>query len=310
MSIKIEREIISPRKNYSYVLSHSKSNSDILYKPRIIINNSSSKAMYSFPTARRFPKEEEDYSTFFFEKPSTLNQRKAFIGYGNRSTILLNRSGKTDMYYDLPPSINAYAKDGCPKYTFGFSRAVCRVPVSLDQRKTPGPSSYFPYEKFGINGAKYSMSFRYKYKKEPDNFPGPGSYEIPGLNKQGKYINSNYKNLQIPKFGKSKRFIDYDFNIPGPGAYNQENLTKGNGIIFNSKFGNSIGRTMGKKLKKIKNKFVTPGPGAYEVFSEFQGLNRRNYVQIRKTNINEKNKIKRSSCSSRATSALTRRTLY
>ena len=310
MSIKIEREIISPRKNYSYVLSHSKSNSDILYKPRIIINNSSSKAMYSFPTARRFPKEEEDYSTFFFEKPSTLNQRKAFIGYGNRSTILLNRSGKTDMYYDLPPSINAYAKDGCPKYTFGFSRAVCRVPVSLDQRKTPGPSSYFPYEKFGKNGAKYSMSFRYKYKKEPDNFPGPGSYEIPGLNKQGKYINSNYKNLQIPKFGKSKRFIDYDFNIPGPGAYNQENLTKGNGIIFNSKFGNSIGRTMGKKLKKIKNKFVTPGPGAYEVFSEFQGLNRRNYVQIRKTNINEKNKIKRSSCSSRATSALTRRTLY
>ena len=214
------------------------------------------------------------------------------------------------MYYDLPPSINAYAKDGCPKYTFGFSRAVCRVPVSLDQRKTPGPSSYFPYEKFGKNGAKYSMSFRYKYKKEPDNFPGPGSYEIPGLNKQGKYINSNYKNLQIPKFGKSKRFIDYDFNIPGPGAYNQENLTKGNGIIFNSKFGNSIGRTMGKKLKKIKNKFVTPGPGAYEVFSEFQGLNRRNYVQIRKTNINEKNKIKRSSCSSRATSALTRRTLY
>jgi len=310
MSIKIEREIISPRKNYSYVLSHSKSNSDILYKPRIIINNSSSKAMYSFPTARRFPKEEEDYSTFFFEKPSTLNQRKAFIGYGNRATILLNRSGKTDMYYDLPPSINAYAKDGCPKYTFGFSRAVCRVPVSLDQRKTPGPSSYFPYEKFGKNGAKYSMSFRYKYKKEPDNFPGPGSYEIPGLNKQGKYINSNYKNLQIPKFGKSKRFIDYDFNIPGPGAYNQENLTKGNGIIFNSKFGNSIGRTMGKKLKKIKNKFVTPGPGAYEVFSEFQGLNRRNYVQIRKTNINEKNKIKRSSCSSRATSALTRRTLY
>ena len=310
MSIKIEREIISPRKNYSYVLSHSKSNSDILYKPRIIINNSSSKAMYSFPTARRFPKEEEDYSTFFFEKPSTLNQRKAFIGYGNRSTILLNRSGKTDMYYDLPPSINAYAKDGCPKYTFGFSRAVCRVPVSLDQRKTPGPSSYFPYEKFGKNGAKYSMSFRYKYKKEPDNFPGPGSYEIPGLNKQGKYINSNYKNLQIPKFGKSKRFIDYDFNIPGPGAYNQENLTKGNGIIFNSKFGNSIGRTMGKKLKKIKDKFVTPGPGAYEVFSEFQGLNRRNYVQIRKTNINEKNKIKRSSCSSRATSALTRRTLY
>ena len=226
MSIKIERELISPRKNHSYILSHSNSNSDILYKPRIIINNSSSKAMYSFPLAERFPKEIEDCSTFFYEKPSTITQRKAFIGYGNRSTILINKSGKTDNYYDLPPAINAFAKDGCPKYTFGYSRAVCREPKCLDQRKTPGPSSYFPYEKFGKNGVKYSMSFRYKYKKEPDNFPGPGSYEIPGFSKLGKYINSTFKNIQVTKFSKTKRFLDNNFNIPGPGAYNYENLTK------------------------------------------------------------------------------------
>ena len=89
MSIKIEREIISPRKNSSYILSNSKS--DILHRANIIINNSSSKAMYSFPLSKRFKKDIDDNSTFFYNKPSTLNQRKAFIGYGNRSTILYQK---------------------------------------------------------------------------------------------------------------------------------------------------------------------------------------------------------------------------
>ena len=152
MSIKIEREIISPRKNSSYILSNSKS--DILHRANIIINNSSSKAMYSFPLSKRFKKDIDDNSTFFYNKPSTLNQRKAFIGYGNRSTILLSKSGKTDNYYNIPPTINANANTGCPKYTFGYSWAVCRKPKCLDQRETPGPSSYFPYNKFGQNGVK------------------------------------------------------------------------------------------------------------------------------------------------------------
>ena len=149
---KIEREIISPRKNSSYILSNSKS--DILHRANIIINNSSSKAMYSFPLSKRFKKDIDDNSTFFYNKPSTLNQRKAFIGYGSRSTILLSKSGKTDNYYNIPPTINANANTGCPKYTFGYSWAVCRKPKCLDQRETPGPSSYFPYKKFGQSGLK------------------------------------------------------------------------------------------------------------------------------------------------------------
>ena len=309
MSIKIEREKISPttnRENYSYILNHS--NSEILYKSKVIINNSSSKAMYSFPQSRRFRKDSKDSSTFYYSKPSTLSQRKAFIGYGNRSSILLNKSGKTDKYYDLPPTINANSKSGSPKYTFGFSRSVCREPKCLDQRVTPGPSNYYPYEKFGKNGAKYSMSFRYKYKKDPDNFPGPGSYELPVFNKEGIYSNSNYKNIQGTTFAKTKRFLDYSFKVPGPGAYDFENLVKGNGIVYNSKFVSNNGKTMGKKLKWIRDKFITPGPGAYECFSEFQGIDRKNYVKIRKTNIFNKDKNKKSSYSSRATSALTGRT--
>ena len=307
MSIKIEREKISPttnRENYSYILNHS--NSEILYKSKVIINNSSSKAMYSFPQSRRFRKDSKDSSTFYYSKPSTLSQRKAFIGYGNRSSILLNKSGKTDKYYDLPPTINANSKSGSPKYTFGFSRSVCREPKCLDQRVTPGPSNYYPYEKFGKNGAKYSMSFRYKYKKDPDNFPGPGTYESEGLNKQGIYSSSTFRNVQNTKFAKTKRFNQYDFKYPGPGAYNFENLLKGNGVIYNSKFTSNNAKTMGMKLKWIKSKFITPGPGSYETFSEFQGFNRRNYVKIRKDTIYAKNKNKKITNSSRATSALTR----
>ena len=56
--------------------------------------------------------------------------------------------------------IYIFKKTGNPKYTFGYSWAVCREPKCLDQRETPGPSSYFPYKKFGENGVKYSMSFR------------------------------------------------------------------------------------------------------------------------------------------------------
>ena len=306
MSIKIEREFISPRKNISQILS--KSNSEILLRSKSIINNSSSKAMYSFPLSKRFDPNIDDNRTFFYTKPSTLNQRKAFIGYGNRSTILLSKSGKTDNYYNIPPSINAKAKDGNPKYTFGFGRDICREPKCLDERITPGPSSYFPYEKFGQNGAKYSMSFRYKYKKEPDNYPGPGTYEIPGLNKQGIYSNSNYKNIQGTKFAKTKRFFDYDFKIPGPGAYDFENLVKGNGVVFNSRIRSNNAKTIGKKLKWIRDKFVTPGPGAYESFSEFQGIDKKNYIKIRKTNIYANNKNKKNTYSSRATSALTGRT--
>jgi hypothetical protein len=293
MSIKIEREIMTDRNNYSNILP----NSEVLYKSKVIINDSSSKAMYSFPLSERFKKPLADYSSFYYNIPSTLNTRKASIGFGSKSSILLSRRGKTDNYYTLPSSING--KSGSPKYTFGFSREICRKPKCLDERETPGPSNYFPYKKFGQSGLKYSMSFRYKYKKDPDNFPGPGTYEIP-----------NTRILQGTKFSKTKRFNNYDWKYPGPGAYNFENLVKGNGVVYNSKYVSNNAKTFGVKLKWIKDKLITPGPGAYECFSEFEGFNRKNFVKIRKYKSNKK-LYRNTSCSSkvtRATSALTRKT--
>ena len=288
--IKITRERMTSLENFSSIFE----NSNILYKSKITINDSTSKAMYSFPLSQRFQKRETDYSSFYYNIPSTLTQRKTSIGYGNRSTILLSLRGKTDNYYNIPPDINP--KSGSPKYSFGFSRDTCRKPKCLDESKTPGPSYYFPYKKFGQNGLKYSMSFRYKYKKAPDNFPGPGAYEIPS------FINKNGT-----KFSKTKRFNLYNWNYPGPGAYDTENTMKGNGIIYNSRFLSNNAKTFGKKLKWIKDKLVTPGPGAYEIFSDFEGLDKHNYITLRKNDIFRKKRIK-SSYSSRPTSALTRRT--
>ena len=103
MSIKIEREIMTDRNNYSNILP----NSEVLYKSKVIINNSSSKAMYSFRLSERFTKSVTDYSSFYYDMPSSLNQRKASIGYGSKSTILLSRRGKTDNYYNIPSDINS-----------------------------------------------------------------------------------------------------------------------------------------------------------------------------------------------------------
>ena len=305
MSIKIEREILSPSIDYSDM--YTRSNSDIINKSKNAINNSTSKAMYSFPLSKRFDDKTDDYSSFYYNLPSTLNKRKTSIGYGNKSSILLSRRGKTDNYYNIPSFISIYSKSGSPKYTFGYSRDICREPKCLDERTTPSPMNYFPYKKFGQNGLKYSMSFRYKYKKEPDNFPGPGTYEFQSFNRKGSYSNSNYRNIEGVKFSKSKRFDFHDWKYPGPGTYNAENLLKGNGVVYNSKFMSNNAKTFGIKLKRIKDKLITPGPGAYESFSEFQGFDRKNFVKIRKSKSFWKNKRKKSTYSSRPTSAFTRR---
>ena len=304
MSIKIEREIIKYYpKNYSTILN----NEDLIYKSKVIINDSTSKAMYSFPLSKRFTTLVKDNSSFFYNIPSTLSKRAASIGYGKKSNILLSRKGKSDNIYNLPMSFNINEPNGTPKYTFGFGRDICRKPKCLDSTKTPGPSNYFPYKKFGENSQHFSMSFRYKYKRDPDNFPGPGTYEFPEFNKKGIYSSSTLRNSQSNKFSKMKRFYYYDFNYPGPGAYDNENLIKGNGIVYNSKFVNNKGKTFGQKLNWIKDPLVTPGPGSYEYFSEFQGFDRKNFVKIRRISIYDKKRCK-SSYSTRATSARTRRT--
>ena len=70
--IKITRERMSPLENYSQI----EGNSDILYKSKIIINNSTLKAMYSFPLSQRFKKLKQIILLFITICPALLLKEK------------------------------------------------------------------------------------------------------------------------------------------------------------------------------------------------------------------------------------------
>ena len=52
-------------------------NPEVLTKRKVIINTSTSKAMYQFSTTDRFKTEEKDQSSFYYNLPSTLSKRSA-----------------------------------------------------------------------------------------------------------------------------------------------------------------------------------------------------------------------------------------
>ena len=91
------------------------------------------------------------------------------------------------------------------------------------------------------------------------------------------------RNSPLSKFPQAKRFI-YNYNKnPGPGAYKEESLIKGNGIVYNSKFSNNLGKTMGMRFSKIGEKLITPGPGAYNFFSDFEGFGKYRFRKLKKS---------------------------
>ena len=77
-------------------------------------------------------------------------------------------------------------------------------------------------------------------------------------------------------------FIFVDNKVPGPQKYDSKTLINGTGLLFNSKFASSPGKTISGRNKLVTNKlkgnytflfyfilFLVPGPGAYTLFSEF-----------------------------------------
>ena len=240
--------------------------------------------MYLFPKAQRFHPTKKDNSSFFYTLPSVANNRSTSIGYGTKTNFVPSTNGRSTNIYDIPREFDLNAKNnGSPKYTFGYGRDVCRVPKSKDEKTTPGPNSYSPYKKFGANGLHYSMSFRYNQPNPNYNNPGPGAYSFQQLNKEGKYGTSILRNSQLSKFPMAERFR-YNYNKnPGPGTYKDENLIKGNGVVYNSKFHTNLGKTMGMKFSKIGSNLITPGPGAYDFFSDFEGFGKYRFKKIKKS---------------------------
>jgi hypothetical protein len=259
-------------------------NPDVIEKRKVIINTSTSKAMYLFPKAERFHNSKIDNSSFFYNLPSVANNRSASIGFGTKTNFVPSINGRSTNIYDIPREFDLNSKNnGSPKYSFGLGRDVCRKPLAKDEKSTPGPTTYSPYKKFGVNGIHYSMSFRFNRPNPNYNNPGPGSYKFQQLNVKGKYDTSVLRNSPVIKFPEAKRFKYNYNNNPGPGAYKDENLMKGTGVVFNSKFGTNLGKTMGSKLANIGEKLITPGPGAYEYFSDFEGFGKYRFPKLKKS---------------------------
>ena len=191
-------------------------NPEVISKRNVIINSSTSKAMYLFPKAERFHPTKKDNSSFFYNLPSVANNRSTSIGYGTKTNFVPSINGRSTNIYNIPREFDLNAKNnGSPKYSFGLGRDLCRVPKTKDEKNTPGPSSYSPYKKFGENAIHYSLSFRYNQPNPNYNNPGPGSYNFQQLNKEGKYGTSELRNSHLSKFPQAENLDIIIINIQG-----------------------------------------------------------------------------------------------
>ena len=259
-------------------------NPELLSKRKVIINTSTSKEMYSFPTTKRFEKNSKDDSSFFYNIPSSFNKRSTSFGFGKKVIF-------SDKYqYPGPGTYNhlgintkgRYAISDLPntqQNKFGNEERFKKLKIAAD---TPAPNSYYPESMTKGNGIIYnskyitnlgkSMGQRLTTIGEKIITPGPGSYKYMNINKYGRYPDSTLSNSIQNKFGNEIRFKKIENNgNPGPNAYHPESMIKGNGIIYNSRYHTNLGKTKGLKLNDL-NKSVTPGPGAYEFFSDFEGF--------------------------------------
>jgi len=286
------------------------------------LNNSKSKQLYSFPIQTRFKSLKKSDTTFYYNLPSMLSTRKAFIGYGKRSDFT-----KISSYGDIYNIKRLFDKEEnslyhSPHYNFGVSRD--RLPkmilinnkiISSNLNDGPGPASYeiSKYQK-AFNGPKYTMNKRYPTIEFEGNkeSPGPAYYNVPiSLNKDGKYINSKFSNTShsfwsLSRMNRFKEFIPQN-NIHFFKSDLKKDLNKSH---FNSVYVSSGSATIIGKYKSIfdiDNK--NPGPGAYNCFSIFGNIHnnyrKKNKIKVKSqsmkisrknTNENEENNLTNSNC--------------
>ena len=259
-------------------------NPELLSKRKVIINTSTSKAMYSFPTAKRFKPSLRDDSSFFYNISKGLSKRGTSIGYGTKISFSnLSQSPGPGAYNFMKfNNKGRYPRSeypNSPQSKFGTAIRFRNDKIISD---TPAPNSYNLESMIKGNGVVYnsryssnlgkSMGLKLERTGQSIVTPGPGSYDFMKLNLKGKYPSSILSNSVINSFGNEKRFRGRQDNAtPAPNAYRLEDMIKGNGIVYNSKHNSNLGKTIGMRFNTT-SKFVTPGPGAYEFFSDFEGF--------------------------------------
>ena len=259
-------------------------NPELLSKRNVIINTSTSKAMYSFSTAKRFKPSLRDDSQFFYNISKGLSKRGTSIGYGSKISFFdQTQSPGPGAYNYLKLNIKGrYPKSDFPNSPQSKFGSAIRFRSQKIISDTPGPSTYHLESMIKGNGVIYnsryssnlgkSMGLKLGNVGQSIVTPGPGSYDFMKTNLKGKFPSSILSNSIINSFGNEKRFRKARENEnPAPNAYKLEDMIKGNGIVYNSKYNSNLGKTIGMRFNTT-TKYVTPGPGAYEFFSDFEGF--------------------------------------
>jgi hypothetical protein len=295
-----EKDTESEKKNNSFF------NPELISKRNVIINTSTSKEMYSFPLSRRFNDRKRDNSPFFYNIPSSLSKRATSLGFGNKivfnqNTITPGPGSYNHMQINIKGSYVSSELPNSPINKFGSETRFRKV---RNINETPAPNAYHVESMIKGNGIIYNSRYNSNLGKSMGKklervgnsiiSPGPGSYKFMNLNKEGKYASSTLANSVQNKFGKEIRFKQNKGNgYPAPNAYKLESMIKGNGVMYNSRYNNNLGKTMGMKFNN-RCKDITPGPGAYEFFSDFEGFFKyggKNYNNLKKLTISTSQKI-------------------
>ena len=290
-------------------------NPELLSKRNVIINTSTSKMMYSFPTAKRFKPKLTDESQFFYNIPTCMSHRGTSFGYGTKMSFSKREQSPGPGEYNyLKLNIKGrYPKSDFPNSPQSKFGSAIRFKDKKIISDTPAPNSYNVESMIKGNGIIYNSryssnlgkSMGLKLEKVGQNIitPGPGNYDYMKMNIKGKYPSSILTNSIINSFGTEKRFrnstkVD---NYPAPNEYKLEDMIKGNGIIYNSKHSSNLGKTIGIRFNTV-GKTVTPGPGAYEFFSDFEGFYK--YGKKNKLNNSKINEDKKSGTESKKDSKI------
>ncbi|EGR28685.1 hypothetical protein IMG5_170690 [Ichthyophthirius multifiliis] len=242
------------------------------------MNNSHSKQQYTFPRTQRFGGTYKSYcQAGFYTLGTTLNNRSTGFGKGNKSDFTKMDKNKPGPDRYKVSSIFDKEQSKQKGIAFKLGRQEIAFRRMNEYTISPGPGHYEQDDSKQNRLYQYSMGKRTLNQQlistALDN-PGPGTYQVKGLNKSGKYFVSNFSNSKAPVFSNSQNGRFYDLykpkNIPGPGYYEYESIKK-QGVYYNSKLKSIQGGKFGHNSKQKENNIGIqyPGPGAYRILSEF-----------------------------------------
>ena len=277
------------------------------------VNTSTSKAMYSFGKAPRFPIKKNNSQANFYNLPSTRMKRFTSFGFGERSDFTggalkkrkvkqkeENKKEQKDIDYTMFSDFDPKHPHG-PRYSFALGREkfekVYIESSKMFDKDIPGPGKYNFLKKFGYGAPSFFLKGRNDHSEVKRKFPikpYPAANEyknIYEINKTGRYAPSNVENINVIKMAndKSKR-SNYIFNKnPGPCEYPQKQLI---GKIFDSTHRSYEGFTILGRKKLVDTRSNYPGPGSYLLPSDFGQYQSKDADKYPKDNVYDVEKIK------------------